>query len=119
MDVGCEIADSGFDATVESAAVRQMSTQTHARGADSAVASLQREQIVDAERGVLIVGGDFLQTVHTTDASAIVAIARCQRRGRDCMHTCMASLPTLLIFHRLPLSVSSALYCSGAGPVNS
>lgn len=60
MDVGCKVAHGGADAGVQRAAVRQVAAETHARGADAAIARGQGEERVDAQGGVFVVGRDGL-----------------------------------------------------------
>lgn len=47
VDVGGEVAHGGAHALVQRAAVREVAAQTHARGADAAVAGLEAEEQVD------------------------------------------------------------------------
>lgn len=82
MDVSREVADGGADAGVQRAPVRQVATQTHAGGADAAVAGRQRQQRVDGEAGILIVGGHLLgdlQLVALVGAGPVVG----ERLGAD------------------------------------
>lgn len=60
VNVRREIAHGGLDPLVERTAEGQMPTETHARGADAAVARRQREEVVDRQGGILVVGGQFL-----------------------------------------------------------
>jgi hypothetical protein len=100
VNVGGKVADRRLDACIEGASIRQMSAEAHTRGAHTAIAGRQRQQVVHRQGGILIVRRDFLQTVRFREMA-------------------IGIVQTLLIFHRLPLSVSSASYFKGAGPVNS
>lgn len=60
MQIRGEVADGGRDAGVESAAVGEVAAETHARGADSAGAGWQGEEVGDCEGGVFVVGGEGL-----------------------------------------------------------
>lgn len=46
MNVGSKVTHSRLDPTIQRTAIRQMTTQTHTRRADAAIARRQREQIV-------------------------------------------------------------------------
>lgn len=71
VDVRREVTYRGPDPAVERAAVREVSAQTHARGADPAVAGWQGEEVVDCEGGVFVIGGKFLYIVFCQYLNAI------------------------------------------------
>lgn len=60
MDIRGKVTHSSLDSTIERTAIRKVSTQTHPRGADATIARWQGQQVVDAETGVFVVGGQFL-----------------------------------------------------------
>jgi hypothetical protein len=60
VDVRRKVAHSRLDATVQCTAVRKMATQAHTRCTYPAIASGQGEQVVNAQRGVLVISGYFL-----------------------------------------------------------
>lgn len=60
MYVRSEIADRGPNPLIEGASEGEMAAQAHAGGADSAIAVLQVREHVDGERGVFVVGREFL-----------------------------------------------------------
>ena len=62
MDIRGEVTHSRFDPAIESTPVGKVATEAHARGADPAIARRQREQIVDGETRVLVVGSQFLSS---------------------------------------------------------
>jgi hypothetical protein len=105
MDISGKETHGSTHALIESAAVRQMAAQAHASGPDSTVACWESQEIVHAEGCILVVCSDFL----------IWSVRCCSGhmgnlRERDL---------TLATFHWFPLSVSSASYFNGSGPVNS
>lgn len=61
MDIRGKIAHGGRHPRVERAAVREVTAETHAGGADAAVAGLEGEEGGDGQLGVFIVRGhEFL-----------------------------------------------------------
>lgn len=60
MDIGCKVTHGGGNPRIESGSISQMSTQTHARRADSPIARLQPQQGRNRKRSIFIVGGNFL-----------------------------------------------------------
>lgn len=60
MYIRGEITYRGADAAVERATIREMPAETHSRGADTAIAGGKGEESGNGERGVLVVGRDFL-----------------------------------------------------------
>ena len=60
VEVCGEVADCSSHTAIKSAAIGEMPTQTHSSGADSAIAGLEREEKVDGEGSVFVVGGELL-----------------------------------------------------------
>ena len=55
-----KVTYGGADAAVERAAVRQMSAETHSRGANKAIAGGKGEKGGDGDGSVFVISGDFL-----------------------------------------------------------
>ena len=60
VDIRGEIANSRLESRIQGASVRQMTAQAHPRGAHPAIAGGQRQKVVYAERGVFVIGRQFL-----------------------------------------------------------
>lgn len=60
MDISCKVANRRLDSFIQRTAVRQMPTEAHPGCADTAIASRKRQEVVDAEGGVLVVSGELL-----------------------------------------------------------
>ena len=60
VHVGSKVAHRRSHPPIESAPESQVSTKTHTRRTDPAVARFEVGEAVNAECGVFIVGGDFL-----------------------------------------------------------
>lgn len=60
MDIRGKVTHGGLNPAIESTAVRKVSTQTHARGANATITGWQREQVIHAQSCVLVVGSQFL-----------------------------------------------------------
>lgn len=60
VDICREIAHRGRDTRVECAAVCEVPAETHARGADAAVACLEPQKGGDGELGVFVISGQLL-----------------------------------------------------------
>ena len=60
MHIRREIANRRLHPAIQRAAIRQMTPQAHPRRAHPPIARRQRQQVVHRQRGVLVVGGQFL-----------------------------------------------------------
>lgn len=60
VDVRRKVAHSRLDAAVQRTSVRKMTTQAHTRCAYPAIASGQGEQVINAQRSILVISGYFL-----------------------------------------------------------
>lgn len=62
VDIRRKEASRSFDALVQGTPIRQVSSQTHTRCANSAVAGWEGQEVVDGEGGVFVVCGEFLDS---------------------------------------------------------
>jgi len=83
MDIRRKVAHSRAHTLIERAAKRQMAAETHASGTDGAVARRQRQQVVDGERGVLVVGGQGLRDLPRVAAVGVGRVVGQRRRPRE------------------------------------
>lgn len=114
MYIRREIAHRSRDSRVQRAAVRQMAAETHARRSDAAVACWEGQERGDGERGVFVVGGEFLCV--SQRGSTKVQIA-CD--GNEEIHKLIEVRRTFRAFSAFPLSVPGPSYANGSGPMNS
>jgi hypothetical protein len=57
MNISSKVTHRRLNPTIQRTPVRKVTTQTHTRRANTAIARRQREQIVYRETGVFVVGG--------------------------------------------------------------
>ncbi len=103
MDIRRKVTNSGRDAPVQRAAVREMPTEAHARRADAAVAGWEGEEGGDGEGGVFVVGGEFLVVV-TSFSFSEAKTAYDWQRGEE-RQGMGAGRGTFWTLSALPLSV--------------
>jgi hypothetical protein len=60
MNIRREIANRGVNPLIQRTPIRKMSTKAHPRRANPSGARWQREQVVDAQRRILVVRGELL-----------------------------------------------------------
>lgn len=60
MHIRRKITNRRLYPAIQRTAIRQMSAQTHPRRAHPSIACRQGQQVVHRQRGVLVVGGQFL-----------------------------------------------------------
>lgn len=80
VQVRREIAHRRADPAIQRAAIRQVASEAHARGADAAIAAGEREQHVDGQRGVLVVRGQPLARLERVAPVGAGAVVRQRRR---------------------------------------
>jgi hypothetical protein len=60
MNIRRKVTHTRLNPRIQGTAIRQMTTETHTRCTDATIARRQREEVVDAQTGVFVVGGQFL-----------------------------------------------------------
>lgn len=76
MDIRGKVTHGRLDPTIERTAIGEMAPEAHSSCAYAAIARREREQIVDRETGVLVVGSQFLSASSASISARNINIER-------------------------------------------